>query len=64
MIRTGTFRFVRYSDVDAFHRRGWMLVRYLGPVHGFWSVLMWRCDCREGWDAAGNEVGKFNARAA
>lgn len=43
MIRTGTFRFVRYSDVEAFHRRGWMLVRYLGPTHGFWSVLMWRC---------------------
>lgn len=48
-IRTGTFRFVRYADVEDFHCRGWMLCRYLGPTHGFWSVLMWRCgdECKD-----------------
>ncbi len=48
MIRTGTFHFVRHANVDAFHRRGWMVVGDLGPIHGQWSVLMWRCDCGEG----------------
>lgn len=47
MTRTGLFRYVRLSDVEAFHRRGWMCVADLGPTHGRWSVLMWRCDCAE-----------------
>ncbi len=43
---TGTLQFVRHEDVAAFHRRGWMIVvADLGPTHGVWSVLMWRCDC-------------------
>lgn len=47
MIRTGTFQFVPYASTRDFEMRGWMIVRDLGPVHGFWSALMWRCDCRE-----------------
>ena len=47
MIRTGTFRYVRHGDVAAFMRGGWMVVDDLGPVHGEWSVLMWRCDCED-----------------
>ena len=46
-IRTGNFRLVRYERVPEMHARGWMIVRDLGNVHGFWSVLMWRCDCPE-----------------
>lgn len=47
-MREGLFRFVRHEDVDAYHRRGWMIdCADLGPVHGAWSVLMWRCDCPE-----------------
>ena len=45
MIRTGNLRYVRHGDVEAFHKRGWMFIRELGPTHGVWSVLMWRCDC-------------------
>ncbi len=46
--RTGTFQYVRHGDVDAFHRRGWMIAADLGPTHGAWSVLMWHAsfpDC-------------------
>jgi len=45
MIRTGLFQYVRHSDVEIFHRRGWMVAGDLGRTHGLWSVLMWRCDC-------------------
>ena len=47
MTRTGLFHYVRHADIDAFHARGWMVVGDLGPAHGRWSVLMWRCDCKE-----------------
>lgn len=45
MNRTGLFQFVRHSQVEAFHRRGWMVTADLGPTHGVWSVLMWHCEC-------------------
>lgn len=45
MIRTGLFRYVRWGDLDRYHREGWMVVGDLGPVHGEWSVLMWHCEC-------------------
>lgn len=45
MIRTGLFRFVRHQEVEAHHRRGWMVAGDLGPTHGAWSVLMWHCEC-------------------
>lgn len=45
MIHTGLLRYVRYPDIDSYHRLGWMVVADLGPTHGQWSVLMWRCDC-------------------
>lgn len=41
--RTGTFHYVTFDRVEEFHRLGWMVVAPLG----FWSVLMWRCDCGE-----------------
>lgn len=47
MTRTGNFRYVPHALVRDRERAGWMVVRDLGPVHGFWSVLMWRCDCPE-----------------
>lgn len=47
-VRTGLFRFVPWDQLDSYHRRGWMAVADLGLTHGFWSVLMWRCDCGEG----------------
>lgn len=46
MIRTGTFRFVAAAEIERFLQLGWMVERDLGDVHGAWSVLMWRCDCR------------------
>lgn len=45
MIRTGLFRFVPHPEVEAYHRRGWMIAGDLGATHGAWSVLMWHCDC-------------------
>ena len=47
MTRTGDFQFVRHSKIEKFERDGWMIVDDLGPLHGRWSVLMWRCDCFE-----------------
>lgn len=47
-IRTGAFRYARFADIETFHRDGWMMVADLGPTHGLWSVLMWRCDCERG----------------
>lgn len=49
MIRTGTFMMVRHERIDSMHRRGWTVVGDLGPTHGHWSVLMWRCDCGVAW---------------
>ena len=45
MIQTGLFRYVRWQDVEQYHRLGWMMVAHLGPTHGMWSVLMWHCGC-------------------
>jgi len=45
MKREGLFRFVRWHDVDAYFRRGWMVAGDLGPKHGLWSALMWHCEC-------------------
>ncbi len=45
MTRTGLFRYVRHDQIEAFHRLGWMVSADLGPTHGAWSVLMWRCEC-------------------
>jgi hypothetical protein len=44
-IRNGLFRYVRHKDVDAYLRRGWLVVGDLGPTHGQWSVLCWGCEC-------------------
>lgn len=48
MTRTGLFRYVRHGEVEAYHRRGWMVAGYLGATHGVWSVLMWHCECGAG----------------
>lgn len=45
--RTGLFRYVRYGDIDAYHRLGWMVVADLGQPHREYSVLCWHCDCGE-----------------
>lgn len=47
MTRVGLFRYVRHSQVDAYHARGWMIAADLGRPHGQWSVLMWHCECGE-----------------
>jgi len=47
MIRTGLFRYVRHDKIFEMMAAGWMLACGLGPTHGEWSVLMWRCDCEE-----------------
>jgi len=44
-IRTGLFHYVPFAKIDDFHRRGWMIVTTLPDPHGFYAVLMWRCDC-------------------
>ena len=44
-VRTGLFRYARWSDLDQYLSAGWMVIGDLGPVHGAWSVLLWRCDC-------------------
>lgn len=44
-VREGLFRYVRWADLDAYHRRGWMVAGDLGPRHGVWSALMWHCEC-------------------
>ncbi len=45
-VRTGTLRYVAEHDIERFLNMGWMVTADLGPVHGAWSVIMWRCDCR------------------
>lgn len=44
-VRTGIFRYVGYAVIEEYHQRGWMVVADVGPVHGHYSVLMWRCEC-------------------
>jgi hypothetical protein len=44
MTRTGTFRYVLHRKVEEYLKLGWMFVADLGPHHGAYSVLMWRCD--------------------
>jgi len=46
--RLGWFKYVKYSDIEIFHRVGWMVVADLGLPHSEYSVLMWHCDCTEG----------------
>jgi len=45
MIREGLYRYVRHTQVNEYHKNGWMIVATLGPTHGAWSVLMWHCEC-------------------
>ena len=44
-VRTGFFRYARWSDLDQYLSAGWMVIGDLGPGHGAWSALLWRCDC-------------------
>ena len=46
-VRSGLFRYVRWGDVDAYHKRGWMVANDLGQRHGIWATLMWHCECGE-----------------
>ena len=34
------FRFVRHEDRAGFEAQGWVVAGDLGPVHGFYAVLM------------------------
>ena len=45
VIRTGLFKYVIHSKVEEYHRQGWMIVADLGQPHGYYSVLMWHCEC-------------------
>lgn len=45
MRHMGIVRYVPHHRVYEFNARGWMVVADLGPVHGFWSVLMWHASC-------------------
>jgi hypothetical protein len=45
MTRTGWFRYVTYSQIDAYHKAGWMIVADLGLPHSNYALLMWACDC-------------------
>jgi len=45
LIRTGLFRYVRYDDIDTYHKQGWLIVANLDKPHSLYSVLMWHCDC-------------------
>jgi hypothetical protein len=47
MTHTGAFHYVRWDDIETFHKRGWMVIADLGHPHGQYAVLMWRCDCGE-----------------
>jgi hypothetical protein len=46
-VRTGLFKYVRHDHVHTYMARGWFPVSDLGRTHGYWSVLMWHCDCGE-----------------
>ena len=54
----GWFAYVRHEEVSAREQQGWRVVADLGPVHGFWSVLM-------AWTGQGEPPlkGKADARA-
>lgn len=42
----GIFRYVPHTDVDAYHRCGWLIVADIGVYHGEHRVMMeWRCEC-------------------
>jgi hypothetical protein len=44
--REGTYHYVRWPEVEAWLRLGWMPAADLGPTHGEWSTLLyWACDC-------------------
>ena len=45
VIRTGLFKYVIHSKVEEYHQQGWMIVADLGQPHGYYSVLMWHCEC-------------------
>lgn len=47
MTRTGLFRYVKWAQLDAMFKRGWMPVADLGEHHGRWSILCWHCECGE-----------------
>jgi hypothetical protein len=47
MHRTGLFKYVPHTQADEHMKAGWMFVRDLGPTHGTYSALFWRCDCFE-----------------
>jgi hypothetical protein len=41
---TAWFRYARHADVPALVATGsWAVIRDLGPVHGYWSVLLQYC---------------------
>jgi hypothetical protein len=42
----GTMAYVPEASIRDRLLAGWMVLRDLGPTHGCYSVLMWRCDCR------------------
>jgi hypothetical protein len=41
----GHIRYVLLDRIPEFEKRGWMFLNDLGPTHGVWSCLMWRCEC-------------------
>lgn len=50
-VRTGWFRYVTYSQIDNYHRAGWMIVAdFTGTHHGQYALIMWRCDCEDGYE--------------
>lgn len=45
LVRTGLFQYVQIPKIEAFMKRGWMVVDELDMIHGYWAVLMWHCEC-------------------
>ncbi len=43
MIRTGTFRYVVWSQVDRYIAAGWIP----GEIVSEYSALMWACECNQ-----------------
>lgn len=39
-MKVSWLRYARHADVPAWEAKGWHVVGDLGPVHGFWSVLV------------------------
>ena len=56
------FRFVRHPEVAMYERQGWVVVAYLGPVHGTYAVVMRWTDKGEP-DAVTEAAGKEPCRA-